>query len=504
MLNMKRTYIKVVFLSLGIFSVTSCKKYLDINTDPDSISDAPLAQLLTSAQVSLGFEGGSDLFRFSTLIAQQMSGQPAVANAQTFDFDRYNISGSDENNVWGSMNATTLSDLELIIKKAASSGSPYYGGVAKILKAYEYQLMVDAWGDIPYSETQQLEKNTKPKYDKGEDIYKAITQLLTDAVADLNAASSVQSPAANSVIYTNTDFSKVKGNWIKLANTLKLRIFLHYSKKDRAFAVAQLTSLINDPNASFMGSTADNFQMVFYNVTKQQNPIQQFESSRANYLFANDRMVSLMVGKSDPRLPFYFTPFPFNSNPATYKGAKPGDPVSINYSRIHAYLRGAASGSPTMQAGGGITSGAYVYTGAAPIRMLTYQEYCFIRAEAALMGAPGDAQTWFTNGIKASMQDAGVASGDVTTYLTANGTLTGSPDQQLQQVIEEKYVAIFGQSMEPWTDYRRTGYPALTPPSNAVVNQVPRSLYYPQSEMDLNPNAPKQKPDLLQKIFWDN
>lgn len=500
---MKRAYINILSLTLGIVLMTSCKKYLDINTDPDNTKILPLAQLLTTSQVNLAFEGGSDLFRYSALIAQQMSGQASQPN-QTYEYDRYNITGSDENNVWGSINSSTLSDLELIIQNATSGGSPYYSGIAKILKAYEYQLVVDAWGSAPYSEAQQLLKNTQPKYDKGEDIYTNLIQLLTDAIADLSATSSLLTPASNSVIYTNSDFSKAKPFWIKLANTLKLRIYLHYSKKDPAFAVAQMTTLINDPNATFMASTADNFQLAFYNASKQQNPIQQFENSRANYLFANDKMVSMMNAKEDPRRPFYFTPFPFTSNPATYKGVKPGDPVSVNYSRIHTYLRGTASGAPKEQTGGGITAGAYTYTGAAPIRMLTYQEYCFIRAEAALMGAPGDAQTWFTNGITASMQDAGVTAGNITTYLTANGTLTGTPEEQLKQIIEEKYVAIFGESMEPWTDFRRTGYPALTPPSNAVITSVPRSLFYPQSEIDLNPNAPKQKTDLLQKVFWDN
>jgi hypothetical protein len=500
---MKRANLILIALAFGTVLSTSCKKYLDINTDPDNISDAPLAQLLTSAQVNLGFEGGSDLYRFSTLIAQQMSGQASQPN-QTYDWDRYNIQGSDENNVWASIYSTTLSDLELIIKKGTATGSPYYSGVAKILKAYEYQLVVDAWGDVPYSEAMQLDKNTRPKYDKAEDIYKNIIQLLKDGITDLNAASSTLTPGANSVIYTNTNFATAKTNWIKLANTLQLRIYLHYSKKDLAFAITQMTALINSSSATFMTSTADNFQMQFYNVSKQQNPIQQFEASRANYLFANDRMVSLMNSKSDPRRASYFTPFPFNSSPATYKGAAPGDPVGINYSRIHSYLRGTATGNPVQQSGGGILAGAYVYSGAAPIRMLTYQEYCFIRAEAALKGAPGNAQTWFTNGITASMQDAGVSASAITTYLAANGTLTGSADQQLQQIIEEKYVAIFGESMEPWTDFRRTGYPALTAPSNAVAPQVPRSLFYPQSEIDLNPNAPKQKTDLQAKVFWDN
>jgi len=501
---MKLKYIIIVTIATGMLTgAASCKKYLDINTDPDSISDAPLAQLLTSAQVNLGFEGGSDLFRYSTLIAQQMSGQASQPN-QTYEYDRYNITGSDENNVWGNMNSTTLSDLELIIKKASTAGSPYYSGVAKILKAYEYQKMVDTWGDVPYTEAQQLDKNTAPKYDKGEDIYKSITTLLTDAITDLNATSSNLSPGANSVIYTNATFSAVKGNWIKLANTLKLRIYLHYSKKDPAFALAQMTALINSAGVSFMAANTDNFQMPFFNVSKQQNPIQQFEASRANYLFANNFMVSLMTNKSDPRLPFYFTPVPFNSSPARYKGVKPGDPVGNGYSRVHTYLRGAATGTPVQQPDSGILAGSYVYTGAAPIRLLTYAEYCFIRAEAALMGAPGSAQTFYTNGITASLQDAGVSAANITIYLAANGTLTGTNAQMLQQIIEEKYVANFGVAMEPWTDFRRTGYPALLPPSNAVLPTVPRSLFYPQSEIDLNPNAPKQKADMSAKVFWDN
>ena len=138
--------------------------------------------------------------------------------------------------------------------------------------------------------------------------------------------------------------------------------------------------------------------------------------------------------------------------------------------------------------------------------MLSFAEYNFIRAEAALMGAPGNSQQFFTAGITASMQEAGVTSENITTYLTANGTLTGTNAQKLQQIIEEKYIALFGVSVEPWTDWRRTGYPAISVPtySFSSVTAVPRTLFYPQSEIDLNPNNPGQKPaDLQSKVFWD-
>ena len=76
----KINYRLSVFLLLGVITIVSCKKYLDINTDPDNIvsTNAPLPQLLTSAQVNVAFEGGSDLYRYSNIISQKVSGQASA------------------------------------------------------------------------------------------------------------------------------------------------------------------------------------------------------------------------------------------------------------------------------------------------------------------------------------------------------------------------------------------------------------------------------------------
>lgn len=569
---MKLRYIKLFIVFAGIAGISSCKKFLDINKNPDALPDsnAPLAQLLTSAQVNLGFEGGSDLFRYPTLFMQLMSGQASQPN-QTYEYYRYNVTGSDQNNVWSSIFATTLGDLELIIKQGAAS--PYYTGIAKILKAYEYSLVVDVWGDVPYSESQQLTGNTKPRYDDDATIYPKLITLLTDAINELNATSSVLTPGTNSVMFTNGgNFTAAKAQWIKFANTLKLRLFLHYSKKDPAFCVNQITTLVNTAGITFMASNADNFSMPFYDVANQRSPISAFEVSRPNYLFCDAALLNLMSGKGDPRRPYYFTSFPYqgiplpinlNTSAATAAGnvlnftattgaavgmviagtnipfnttatavtattitlsnnvtgagvgagatlvvapntftavsatAPPAAPNN-NYSRIHTFLRGS------------VTAGAappFTYSGSAPQRMFTFAEYNFIRAEAALMGAPGSAQTFFQAGITAAMQEVGVSAGQIADYITANGTLIGTTANQLRQIIEEKYVAMFGVSVEPWTDYRRTGYPALSLNVNAIngVTAIPRTLFYPQSEIDLNPNCPGQKAISLQdRVFWDN
>ena len=257
---MKLSYFKLMMFFTGVVTISSCKKFLDINKDPDALPDSnsPIAQLLTSAQVNLGFEGGSDLYRYSTVIMQQMSGEASQPN-QTYEYYRYNITGSDENNVWSSINATTLSDLQLIINQGTTS--PYYTGVAKILKAYEYSLVVDVWGKVPYSQAQQLTGNTQPAYDNDATIYSKLIQLLTDAINDLNATSSVLTPGTNSVIFTNGgNFTLAKAQWIKLANTLKLRLLLHYKKIDATW-VTQMTTLINTAGITFMAANTDNFSM---------------------------------------------------------------------------------------------------------------------------------------------------------------------------------------------------------------------------------------------------
>jgi hypothetical protein len=591
---MKSRYIKLIILFTGLIVAGSCKRSLNINQDPDRLlfpNNTVYPQLLTNAQVTMGFEGGSDLFRYSTLIMQQMSGLASAPN-QTYEFSRYNITGTDENNLWGSYNANCISDLEQVIRQSTALSSPHYAGVAKIMKAYEYSLLVDAFGDIPYTEAQQLLVNTQPHYDNASTIYPKLIALLTEGIADVNAATSLLSPGTNSTIYTNASFTTARPFWIKMANTLKLRLLLHYSKLNPAFAVSQITALVNTAGITFLSANTDNFSHPFFNASNQRNSIETFERNRAGYLYADRNMTEMMNAKNDPRRPFYFAIFPFDFVPFTrttsqastgnivriastttgivngmtvtgtgvpnytivslvtvntaggftdvtlddfgpvtfvlpsiasgtvltfkpeYRGVSAAAPpltAQANYSRIHTFLRGAVLTGAAPPAGYASVGSVqpFTYTGAAPQRMITFAEYNFIRAEAALMGvgAPADAQTFFTAGITASMQEVGVAQTDINNYLAVNGTLTGTNANKLKQIIEEKYIALFGVTMEPWTDWRRTGYPVLTPPTNrlSTVPTVPRSLLYPQTEIDLNGNHPPQKSgDLQTRVFWDN
>lgn len=499
----------VLIVGFSLYS-TSCKDFLDVNVSPNAIVDAPIEQIFTTATVSIGFFGGSDLHRYSALMAQQFSGQGQGATTQPQEFDRYNIQGSDLNNVWNFVYATILSDLELVIQKAGTENSPHYAGAAKVLKAYMFQLLTDAWGKVPYSEALKFTSNTAPIFDDGEAIYGDLQRQLDQAILDLNAATSIKSPGTNSTIFTGP-FASSKARWIKLANTLKLRLYIHESKKNRAATVTNITNLVNS-GATFMESNADNFQMGFVNEARRQNPIHQFELDRANQFFPAHTLVELMNERNDPRRPRYFTPYPFTRpfETATFTGAKSGDAPSFKYSRMHTFLRGDTTNAnaAVAQADGSITNTAYAYNGTAPVRMLTFAEYNFIRAEAAVYGAPGDAQQFFQAGIRASMAASGLSTAAIDAYFAdvANEdfvTLTGVEATDVERIIKQKYIASYGVVMEAWNDWRRTGHPALLFPVNALTSFTPRSFFYPQSEIDLNPNAPAQKTDMSERVFWD-
>lgn len=143
MKNIKKSIIASLFLAA--FFTSSCE-FGDINQDPDNLIEAPIAQQLSNLTVNVGFMSGSDLNRYSSLIMQQYSGQSTGALNQTQQYEQYLITGSDQNNVWNSIYATILNDAENIITTATATKSPHYSGVAKILKAYTYQIAVDTWG----------------------------------------------------------------------------------------------------------------------------------------------------------------------------------------------------------------------------------------------------------------------------------------------------------------------------------------------------------------------
>lgn len=518
-------YLKAGLLAV-IFSVaSSCDNFIDDNVSPNLTSSNPPQLIMPAVTASLGFTMSSDLHRYSALWSQQLAAQNG---RQTENYDKYVLASTEINGVWrNNLYSGILADIEEILKKPASDVHPHYFGMSKVMKAFTYSMIVDYWGDAPFSEALQGESNLQPAIDDDAAIYPALITMLNEAIVDLNTTSGLTPVGTDDLFYGGS------GNvvrWIRLANTLKLRLYLHMANVP-GFDTNVITTFVNDPATVFMTSTADDFQMTFETTSGRQNPNHQFILSRTDDICTSATLINLMNARADLRRSRYFTPSPFS--PALYAAPPTGTTgyvglqngfgngsVTNAISRVHTYVRGAVTSTaipagPTLPVSN--TTGL-AYNGNTPVNILTFAEYNFIRAELALRyGVPGVAQTFFQAGITASFVDAGLTAGDAATYIAAdpdgdlvlNGTLVGTPEEQLRRIIEEKYIANYHVTGEPWSDWRRTGYPILQllpgtlSPGNG--GRVPRVLFYPQQEVDANPNlAAIQRTDLSdRKVFWD-
>ena len=482
---MKKTRLKIIAGLLLIGIMSACDSFFDINVSPNLAAAVPARTLMASVTGSVGFHMGSDIHRFSSIYAQQFTGGGA-AGTQTVEYSRYNVTATDVNNVWrGALYGNLLADLEQL-RLQTQETSPYYAGIAKILQAYVFAIAVDAFGNVPYTEALKFAGNTKPRYDDSRSIYDSLFGLIDAGIADLRLTTSVFTPATDDLIYAGN-----LSRWIRFANSLKIRMYVKYYPADAAFANAGIAALLADVNSTFISANTENFSQVFEALANRQNPIDQFERSRQSQFWPTTSIVDRMNATSDPRRTVYYR----ETSPGVFSGLAPGSQItSPSTSRMHTYLRGATTSADPIIG----------YTGSQPLKMLTFAEHNFNLAEYYLRTSQiGLAQTAFQAGVTASFADAGAALG---TYITINGTLNADPTIALRQIITEKYIANYGVAMEPWSDWRRTGFPLLNPAVDAVLNVIPRILPYSDLERVTNPeNTPVRTTEDLKtsQVFWD-
>ena len=481
----------ILLVAIMLTSLSACDSFLDINVNPNSTTEVPPKTILASITAEMGFRGGSDIHRFSAIWAQQFTGGSGVG-VQTVEYSLYNVTATDVNNVWrGGFYGSLLADAQQLIELTEGS-SPRYAGIAKVIQAWAFSVLIDGWGDVPFSEALTFVDNLTPKYDNSEDVYLGLLTLLDEAIVDLNATTGPSGflPAGDDLVYGGN-----VSRWVRFANSLKLRLLTKWYPTDVTFANTQIAALLATPGITFISANSENAQIAFEAVTNKQNPIDQFETRRPNQFWPTTTLVDLMNLTSDPRRPFYFR---FDGSGSAYSGLAPGSTVALpTTSRMHTFLRGATTTADPITG----------YAGNQAIRILTFAEHNFNLAEYYLrISDAANAQASFTAAITASMQMATVTGGNTITYLTANGTLSGTFATGLQQIITEKYIANYGVAMQPWTDWRRTGYPALTPVAGASQPEIPRVLPYSDLERITNPvNTPARgSADLiLPGVFWD-
>lgn len=445
-----------IILSAALFC--SCDKWIDpsMNVDPNNPKQVAMAQLVAPIEANLAYIVGGELARWDCVWMQQIAG----IQSQSAENDIYIFGESDADNAWSyNLYAPGMINTKILMEKAATGNSPHYAGIAKILMAYHLGVTTDQWGDIPYSDALKGETNEfKPKYDTQEAIYTTIFTLLNEAITDLGAASSVFQPGDEDLIYEG-DLAK----WEKTAYALKARYSLHLAKKKGATAYTDaLTAIAN----AYTGND-DDFKFVFGSAYNNSNPIYQSEQERAGYYSASATYMDMLSAAGDPRKAVYFD---------GTVGSKPGEP------NANAAVIGASYASAT-----------------SPVYLMSYVEQKFIEAEASFnTNNKTGAAAAYNDALKASLEREGVY-GNGTWY---NANKLTDATITLEKIMNQKYLSSF-LNIESWTDWRRTGYPALVKATGAVTTEIPRRLLYPADERLYNSENMPAGLTLTSRVWWD-
>lgn len=561
---MKSKFYKILaaFACIGLLS---CEKdFLDINDDPNNPLDVSLELLLPSAQLDVASAlgtGGGGLSRITSIYMHQL-----VERRNTLS--DYAIQGSDFGVTapWLVLYTRGLADIEIIIQKGNELEAYPYVGVAQIMKAYTYSLMVDVWGDIPFSQAHKADI-LAPAYDRGEDIYPQLFLLLDEGIANLEKESLFV--VGNEDLFYGGDIDL----WIKFANSVKLKMYNQVRKVQDVSA--EVTALLSEGN--LISDESEDFQMAFGVSAgpENRNPgyKQEWNAGGANYNispFFYETMANLNtfghrnyggdINVVDPRIPYYFynqiseinaDNSPENPCSYCYGYVDPGSgdfrvvvpelegtgvlsvySFSLNIDPNEGYDQGASqtvSGlyplGGEFDAGDGVPASFDIGNPQVPQRLLSYFALKFIEAELYLTNVvAGDHRVAFEEGMREAFDKVNEIAEGVGAPLISDDVIDEYVDAvlvdydadddagKLEHIMTQKWIGSFGWGVDLYTDYRRTGFPILhdgnTDNLSVTVRtrEYPNSFPWPTANLQVNSNAPTQKLVVSEeaKPFWMN
>ena len=530
-----KNILKITFVTAMLALFTGCETTeLDLLDNPNAISADVADKNFVLNQIQLSFNGIVSGFRGSSSNITRMTAQ----------FGQYNgtIGVNSLNGTWASAyNMFANVDLLETISGNTEGGLPNHVGVAQIIEAYTYITLVDYVGDVPYSQANQFGEFPIPVLDPGEDVYTAQIALLDTAISNLNQGSAV---VPQDLFYGDFDAD----NWIAVANTLKLKAHLNMGDG------AAISGLLSE---NIIDTDDEDFQ---FNYSSSASPESRSPIFQGNYVngagfYMSNGFLDMLnagdgeapfveTGIADPRLRYYIyrqkNSEPSGSNlPCAgqdiydycyvgnlYWGRDHGDDEGIPNDGIrrstwgvypgggafdnNQFNRSDGNGTPTLD-GAGIN----------PIFLSSFTHFAL--AEAGLdLGVGVNSRDLLEAGISLSMDkvtnftgsldttdeddetiDYAATGAEISAYtarVMAEYDAASGNDAKLEIVVREWYLASWGNGVEPYNMYRRTGYPTLQT-GVKPVGPFPRSYRYPENETNTNPNVSQTTAD--NQVFWD-
>lgn len=488
-MNLFKKIKAIIVVALSIVLLNSCENLENLNVNGKGFLNTVPEALMTKAQVSYvtfltNTDPNSNNFR---KYVQQWT------NTEFADEDNYNQESRNLGLGFWTLYRDVLGELntakKLVIAQTVTpdkiAEQKNQIAILDIQMVIVYQSLVDIFGDIPYSEALDFENHPQPKYDDAKTIYLDLANRLTIAINTLDTNSG--SFGAGDLFYSgNTSL------WKKLGNSVKLKMGMHLADIDAALAKNMVETAYN---SGVISNNSENALLNYYSEAGERNPIFAALTTEQHYV-PTTYLVDEMKAKNDPRMDIFFDPL--SKIGGEYIGFPYAEAGALGKKYADVSNTGPKFRDPTLA---GV--------------LFDYAETSFLLADAANrnfnVGATVD--TYYVNGITATMEYWGVSNADITTYITrpdvafatANGT-------NKEKIAYQLWMAYYNRGFEAWTEYRRLDYPNFVAPATAVAEsdgKVPVRNIYSNLEATLNTTnynsaATAIGGDLMTtKIFWD-
>ncbi len=506
----KRSPLLVLFALL--LTTSSCDKGFDaLNINPTAATSLNPVLLFNNAIINGGY-GGSTLVFEHPIVQQMFSPNSGVLAGGNFNVDNRGSSGVN-GAIWRGFYQNSvryLLDIQNQTKADANRANLYQ--MSRIWKAYVFMVLTDTYGDVPYSEAGlgYLNGNVSPKYDTQQSIYTDLLKELAEASAALDATKPIE---AGEVLFG--------GNipkWKRFGYSLLLRAGMRLSKINPTLAQSTVQQAVT---GGVMQSNADN--AVIKNDANYQNAVgSTLNSTEAANYYLTGTFVNYLKANSDPRLVSIAVRYVGAKSGPEQTAAKASRDVTVQIGMPLGFDNGTIPAQATKD---GLAS-FYDYSQldrtrmgklTAPNYIVTYAQTQLLLAEAAQRGwTTGNAADYYNAGVTAHMQQLGdydatslVAAADIATYLQKNPYVAA---KGLELINTQYWVASFLIGPEVFANFRRSGFPALTPnpyPGKEIKGTFINRLTYPDSEISVNKAkydeaVARQGADNLDtRVWWD-
>ncbi|WP_108422793.1 SusD/RagB family nutrient-binding outer membrane lipoprotein [Flagellimonas amoyensis] len=477
--------ISFLILVFGILLVGCSDNFYDVNDNPNDPSISTPGLTLPAAQEYFASLNATTMAYMGNMFVYNWS-KPSNWSANQ-DYMRYNITTSFNATIFETSYVDILKNLTYVETYEDPTGAVDYSAykaISAVLKGFQYQLLVDIYGDIPYSEANLRGDNPTPAYDDAETIYKDVIDKLTAAaILAGNLPENAENPGDNDIIFGG-DMDK----WAQFANTVKLRMLVRLSNTGQSSYINEEIAKINANGHGFITEDVSSNPGYSNDLEARQSPFYGYffringsQEDRNDFTVASDYTIAYLTDTNDPRLGYLYNP---SANNDEFKGSVQAVDLP----------------------GTGFTSNDLSKVGTGLLKeaeqdqiIMSLSEALLIQAEAVAnpdINLAGNAQALYEEAIVAHFEYLGVedASTEAATYYGQNIENVGwvASSDKIEAIITQKWIALNGiASIESWIDLTRTGFPEGLPiPVDAqnLGRTRPVRLLYPQSELSRNAN----------------